>query len=1107
MRKRIKIAMIIAVTLLSLASVSAVNAGPYSTAENNTNPGAPDPGIPGFVGPDGDGKIGGNNYVNPVFKEWASEVADYSPSNQTIQPQWTNASKALGPVTGDNFDIVSLGDLNETQIQAGENPGSITLGFETPIVNGEGADFAVFENGFISAGGAGVAGEIFAELGYVEVSTDGVNFVRFPSVSLTPDLVGAYGTVDPTDVYNLVSKHCNAYSVSWGTPFDLDDLVNMTEVIDGLVNLNDINYVKIVDIPGNGFFLDSHGNPIYDAWVTWGSGGLDLEAVGVINTVLEQVVNDRTGLTYSTIQEAIDDVNTINGDTIIVNAGNYIENVIVNKNLLLNALEAIVNPLNAALPVFTVTSSGSGSIIQGFIISGSAIGIFLNGTENNTIHNNTVVTNQTGVDSYGVHLIGSNNNQITGNNVTTNGDTVTYGVYLENSSSNVFYSNIIDTIGLADDVDWSDYMEGGIYSTLSVFISNDSSGNNVTDNTITTNYNAVSGSGYDTILGVQIRKDCDGNNLIGNTIDTIGYSYAYGLEVVGGYGTESTANVVSNNIINTVGEYIYANGLKVGSYTENTLVSGNDISATAPDFAYGIYLENFTGLLRNVNITGNNVNTAANVNYIIEIYAASGTNLNNGNKITNNVLTGVGNYTLGIATIGSRYNTISNNTISITGDNSAAHIPNADSIPESNDGIKLYTTSRNNLVKDNIISGNIVAGSTSSNGIRLYRSTYNTLENNTINNSFTNGIYLENTSDNNSITGNNVNSGIDSGIYVGSSTGNTILNNIILGNDTTLWGISIVDSNGTNSIIGNNMSGYTEGINFYNTMGATITGNSVTDNVYDGIALTQSNNNTITGNSGSGNVSGVRLNTSNGNLVSNNDLTGNIWAGVSLVDSQFNEIINNTASNCQEGIYLYNSTNNTISGNIANNNVWDGIALHDSNNNAVSDNLNITGNNCGIRIIGDSSGNQVLNNTVSGNTWSNISLDTAGNTTIRDNTLTNSHVGIYLFGSSENTIQNNTIVNNDWDGVYIGNDSNNNTVTENTVSDGGYGVRIQDSTGNTVYMNNFDSNYVQAFDDSNNQWDNGTTGNYYDDWGSTDPRPVDGGSNVDNYPSLTPFES
>ncbi|AKB27731.1 Chitin binding protein [Methanosarcina siciliae T4/M] len=54
-------------------------------------------------------------------------------------------------------------------------------------------------------------------------------------------------------------------------------------MLNGSVDLNSINYVRIVDIPGSGDFKDSQGNPIYDAWVTWGSGGLDLEAVGVIN--------------------------------------------------------------------------------------------------------------------------------------------------------------------------------------------------------------------------------------------------------------------------------------------------------------------------------------------------------------------------------------------------------------------------------------------------------------------------------------------------------------------------------------------------------------------------------------------------------------------------------------------------------------------------------------------------------------------------------------------------------------------------------------------------------------------------------------------------------
>ncbi|AKB27732.1 Chitin binding protein [Methanosarcina siciliae T4/M] len=181
----------------------------YSTAMENTNPGAPDPGIPGFVGPNGDGKTDCGT-VNPIFITWASTVVDYSPANQSITAGFSNPSIALGPVTGDNFNIVSLGDLDQDQINAGELPGSVTLGFDLPIANGEGPDLAVFENGFIVSG----TEKMSAELGYVEVSTDGIVFARFPSISLTSGQAGGYGSIDPAYVYNLAGKHVNAYGDS-----------------------------------------------------------------------------------------------------------------------------------------------------------------------------------------------------------------------------------------------------------------------------------------------------------------------------------------------------------------------------------------------------------------------------------------------------------------------------------------------------------------------------------------------------------------------------------------------------------------------------------------------------------------------------------------------------------------------------------------------------------------------------------------------------------------------------------------------------------------------------------------------------------------------------
>ncbi|MBN2232730.1 MAG: hypothetical protein JW781_07930 [Deltaproteobacteria bacterium] len=223
-----------------------------------------------------DGIHGGNRLdpgaypsMDSRIKGWATEVVNsWRPDAATFG----SPTDVLGQ-PGGTFDVFSLGD-----------GGSITVTFPVPIGRGDGPDFAVWENGFVSVQG-GETGMLFAELCYVEVSSDGVHFVRFPSVNGSPDSLGGFDCIDPTYYHNLAGKHPNGNDGrDEGTPFELNVLANDPEVLNGNVDLDNILYVRLIDLVGDGSTFDSLGNPIYDPYPTpFGTGGCDVDAVGVLN--------------------------------------------------------------------------------------------------------------------------------------------------------------------------------------------------------------------------------------------------------------------------------------------------------------------------------------------------------------------------------------------------------------------------------------------------------------------------------------------------------------------------------------------------------------------------------------------------------------------------------------------------------------------------------------------------------------------------------------------------------------------------------------------------------------------------------------------------------
>jgi len=188
--------------------------------------------------------------------DWAAGWTGYNVGTG-CNPEWQTPGNAVGKASGITTEIVCLG-----------RGGEITMTFDTRIGNGAGSDFAVFENSFDDS---------FLDLGYVEVSSDGVNFFRFRNHSMTTNPVPFFGgAVDPT----AIDGYCSKYRAGYGTPFDLDELKDASPLLD----VNNVKYAKIVDIPGDGSCTDSFGNVIYDPYPTTNSAGVDLDAVGVLHT-------------------------------------------------------------------------------------------------------------------------------------------------------------------------------------------------------------------------------------------------------------------------------------------------------------------------------------------------------------------------------------------------------------------------------------------------------------------------------------------------------------------------------------------------------------------------------------------------------------------------------------------------------------------------------------------------------------------------------------------------------------------------------------------------------------------------------------------------------
>jgi len=224
------------------------------------------------------------------------------------------------------------------------------------------------------------------------------------------------------------------------------------------------------------------------------------------------------------------------------------------------------------------------------------------------------------------------------------------------------------------------------------------------------------------------------------------------------------------------------------------------------------------------------------------------------------------------------------------------------------------------------------------------------------------------------------------------------------------------------------------------------------------------------------------------------------------------KIINNTIEDFYYGLSLDNAHNAIITGNTINN-TKHGIYITDSNNVTIKQNTILNSEQNGIYPIRS---NELLigYNTIV-ESREGIWLDNAHNSTIIGNVVHNQTYGMNIWHVRNSRFLYNEFYYSTSYGWPIW-DSFDNVFIGNKIHDTPRGVHFWSSANNLFYFNMFYNNTIHvSFSDysSINSWDNGTFGNYWDDYNGTDSDGdgigdtpyVLNDNNTDHKPLLYPY--
>ena len=220
--------------------------------------------------------------------------------------------------------------------------------------------------------------------------------------------------------------------------------------------------------------------------------------------------------------------------------------------------------------------------------------------------------------------------------------------------------------------------------------------------------------------------------------------------------------------------------------------------------------------------------------------------------------------------------------------------------------------------------------------------------------------------------------------------------------------------------------------------------------------------------------------------------SGTSGAGIRLYNTTNGQLIENNCFNNYDGIDLWvGSDNNTIRGNILNECITGIIVGGSGNNFEHNDIIENNINNSGVAVTLISGYNNIIENNIN-NSGHAVDLNSGYNNIIKNN-INNSYWGINSMGSYAAAEYNNIIENNIFNTVQYAIsmwNGGNHLLKGNYLCSGENGIFIAgNSPNNMIYQNifkNFSEDNAYILDGGGSYWDNGTVGNYWDDYVGAD---------------------